>query len=193
MPRTSDAKQRMIESAALLQRERGIHGTAFSNVLEHSGAPRGSIYHHFPGGKSQLATESTAHAASVMTELLRASLAQGDPLATLDLLVRYWEHSLADRDFDAGCPVAAAAVDSEVPEGAREAAAAGFAEWESLLAEAFVAGGTDVDAERARNAASFVIASVEGALLLCRASRSIEPLQRVAAELRRYAAGVLEG
>jgi TetR/AcrR family transcriptional regulator, lmrAB and yxaGH operons repressor len=52
MPRTSDARQKMIESAAVLFRERGIHGRSFTDVLGHSGAPRGSIYHHFRGGKT---------------------------------------------------------------------------------------------------------------------------------------------
>src|SRR3712207_8589123 len=39
--------------------ERGVQGTSFADVLEHSGAPRGSIYHHFGGGKTQLAEEAT--------------------------------------------------------------------------------------------------------------------------------------
>ena len=59
MPRQSDARDRMIQSAALLFRERGIEGTAFADVLQRSGAPRGSVYHHFPGGKQQLAEEAT--------------------------------------------------------------------------------------------------------------------------------------
>src|SRR5207245_307823 len=58
MPRKSEARQKMIESAALLFRERGIHGTSFADVLAHSGAPRGSVYHHFSGGKTQLAEET---------------------------------------------------------------------------------------------------------------------------------------
>ena len=55
MPRTSHAKQNMIESAMRLQRKRGVFGTAFSDVIADSGAPRGSIYHHFPGGRAQVA------------------------------------------------------------------------------------------------------------------------------------------
>jgi AcrR family transcriptional regulator len=52
---TSDSRNRMIQSAALLFREHGYSGTGFRDVIEHSGAPRGSIYHHFPGGKEELA------------------------------------------------------------------------------------------------------------------------------------------
>ena len=60
-----DARQRMIVSAALLIREHGVEATSFSAVLAHSGAPRGSIYHHFPGGKAQLVEEATRYGAQV--------------------------------------------------------------------------------------------------------------------------------
>ena len=53
----SDTKQKMVQAARQLIRERGYHATAFSDVLELSGAPRGSVYFHFPGGKTQLAIE----------------------------------------------------------------------------------------------------------------------------------------
>src|SRR6202453_1832910 len=60
MGQRSDAKQKMVQAARQLIRERGYHATAFSDVLELSGAPRGSVYFHFPGGKAQLAMEAAA-------------------------------------------------------------------------------------------------------------------------------------
>src|SRR5688572_33420325 len=75
-----DSRQRMLESAAILFRERGVHGTSFSDVLAHSAAPRGSIYHHFPGGKAQLAEEATRYAAEFITGGLTAALAREDPV-----------------------------------------------------------------------------------------------------------------
>ena len=54
----SDTRRKMIEGAVTLLAMRGLEGTAFSDVLERSGAPRGSIYHHFPGGKAQLGVEA---------------------------------------------------------------------------------------------------------------------------------------
>src|SRR6195952_6017843 len=56
-------RDRMVASAALLIRERGAHSTAISDVLEHSGAPRGSAYHYFPGGRTQLLCEAVDYAA----------------------------------------------------------------------------------------------------------------------------------
>src|SRR5205814_7962688 len=55
---TSDSRARMVRSAASLIRTRGVTGTSFSDVLADSGAPRGSIYHHFPEGKEQLAADA---------------------------------------------------------------------------------------------------------------------------------------
>ena len=54
----TDSRERMVRSAAYLFRERGYSGTGFRDVIAHSGAPRGSIYHHFPDGKAQLAEEA---------------------------------------------------------------------------------------------------------------------------------------
>ena len=63
MAQRSDAKARMVQAAEQLIRERGQGATAFADVLERSGAPRGSVYFHFPGGKSQLVVEAAeAHA-----------------------------------------------------------------------------------------------------------------------------------
>lgn len=53
-PRRGQTRPRMIESTIALLRERGAAGMTIDAVLEHSGAPRGSVYHHFPGGRREL-------------------------------------------------------------------------------------------------------------------------------------------
>src|SRR6059036_1384349 len=90
MPPRSDARTRMIQSAALLFRERGVEGTAFADVLEHSGAPRGSVYHHFPGGKLQLAEEATRHAGDFIAVGLAAALEHDDPITALETFIDVW-------------------------------------------------------------------------------------------------------
>src|SRR5436305_13853108 len=107
--RTSSARQDMIRTAAMLMRERGVEATSFSDVLEESGAPRGSIYHHFPGGKGELVEESTRWAAEWIAQGERAALQRG-PLHMLKVLFEFWRRVLRDSEFDAGCPVAAVAV-----------------------------------------------------------------------------------
>src|SRR3954449_11326298 len=92
-------RERMVVSAALLIRERGAHSTAISDVLEHSGAPRGSAYHHFPGGRTQLLCEAVDYAA----EYTAARVAKTDTsLAAVDVVVAGFRKSLLESDFRAG-------------------------------------------------------------------------------------------
>jgi AcrR family transcriptional regulator len=178
MPRRSDARQKMIVSQALLQRERGVAGTALPDVLEHSGAPRGSIYHHFPQGRAQLAVEATTWAGDYIAHRLESLLATGDVVQALDAFVADWRTTLADSDYAAGCPVVAGAVDA----GPREAAAGGFRRWEALLTGALAAAG--LPARRAESLAVMFIASIEGAIVLARAEGTTRPLERTAEQLR---------
>src|SRR5437868_12985261 len=99
MPRTSDAGQKMIESAAVLFRERGVLGTSFSDVVEHSGAPRGSIYHHFQGGKTQLAEEATRWAGEFIVAGAVAALADDDPVRAIEVFREQWTRLLRRSDF----------------------------------------------------------------------------------------------
>lgn len=173
----------MIQSAALLMRERGVEATSFSEVLARSGAPRGSIYHHFPGGKAQLIEEATEYAGSFTAARILASIADDDPVGAVREFTSMWLALLRGSEFSAGCPVVAASLESERTPGAREAAARAFGQWEELLAQSLQRRLDDLD--RARSLATLVIASIEGAVVVSRAMRSTEPLERVQAELER--------
>src|SRR4051794_26783180 len=184
-----DPRRRMIQSAALLFRSQGIEGTSFSDVLEHSGAPRGSIYHHFPGGKAQLAEETTRYAGDFLAAGLAAALADQDPVAAIGRFTSFWLDLLRDGDFVAGCPIVAAAVEGERMPGARDAAGGAFSRWEQLLAAALEKRGLPRD--RGLSVATLAIAAIEGGIVLARAQRSTEPLERVAAEVERLVAGIV--
>jgi TetR/AcrR family transcriptional repressor of lmrAB and yxaGH operons len=184
----TDARERMIQSAALLFRERGVEGTSFSDVLAHSGAPRGSIYHHFPRGKAELVEEVTRYAGDVIARGLAAALEQKDPAVALRRFAEVWGASLRETDFAAGCPVVAVALDSSPTSAAREAAGMAFERWEELLAASFERHGWAP--ERAHSLATLAVASIEGAVVLSRAQRSTEPLEQVAGELAELAAPV---
>src|SRR5215469_1306189 len=104
-------RERMIVSTALLVRERGARATSLDAILAHSGAPRGSVYHHFPGGREQLLREATDYAGEyVARKLERADGA--DPLGALDALFDAYSKNLLATDFRAGCPVVAVAIES---------------------------------------------------------------------------------
>nr|CEL19664.1 Transcriptional regulator, TetR family [Kibdelosporangium sp. MJ126-NF4]CTQ94536.1 Transcriptional regulator, TetR family [Kibdelosporangium sp. MJ126-NF4] len=169
----------MIRSAATLFRERGIAGTSLADVLEHSGAPRGSIYHHFPGGKNQLAAEATAWAGGVMTRMIGET---GDPVEVVGALFGFWRAELA-RDPRAGCPVLAAALAETESSGAYQAAREVFDKWQRVLADLLVSRGVTED--RAVSAATLLIAATEGAVVLARAQQTSHALDRVEREMIR--------
>ncbi|MDO7867156.1 TetR/AcrR family transcriptional regulator [Nocardioides jiangxiensis] len=171
----------MVASAAALFRQRGVAGTSLRDVVAHAGAPRGSIYHHFPGGKAELANAATDLAGGFIERLLTGVLDSGDPAGAITAFVDYWSRSLTAHDFADGCPVAAAAVSSDETAGARARAGRAFARWQEQLATALMARGMASDL--AVDRAGLAIAAVEGALLVARAQRSTEPLERVARQL----------
>jgi AcrR family transcriptional regulator len=170
----------MVISAALLMRERGARATSLDAVLEHSGAPRGSIYHHFPGGREQLLREATDFAG----EYLAGRLARhgDDPLAALDRFVADYAEILRASDFRAGCPVVAVAVEggSEGPDFDPNVRAA-FDRWRAVIAAACE--GAGIAPDRAAELAMMAVASLEGALILSRAYRDLAPLQTVGREV----------
>lgn len=178
-------RERMVVSAALLIRERGAHPTAIADVLAHSGAPRGSAYHYFPGGRTQLLCEAVDYAGEYMATRLDAATSALD---ALDELFAEYRKQLQRSDFRAGCPVVAVAVEAGDPakldqaQPVIERAAAAFARWRKVIGQRLIADG--VPAQQAGALALLVLSSFEGALVIARASRDLEPLDTVRAQLR---------
>jgi TetR/AcrR family transcriptional regulator, lmrAB and yxaGH operons repressor len=183
------AQERMIASAVKLLATRGFQATSFSSVLQDSGAPRGSIYHHFPEGKDQLvaaAIDLAGDRALALTD----SLAGLPPAEIVDAFAGLWRAVLVRSDFRAGCAVLAVTVSADVP-GLVERAAAIFRSWRERLGAALEASG--IEAAQARALALTIIAACEGAVVMCRAERSLEPLDVVAAHLRTVALAAWPG
>jgi AcrR family transcriptional regulator len=177
-------RERMVVSAALLIRERGAHATAISDVLEHSGAPRGSAYHYFPGGRTQLLCEAVDYAGEHVAGIIAE--AQGS-LELLDTLIDKYRRQLLDSDFRAGCPVVAVSVeageqsDRERMAPVVERAAAVFDRWSDLIAARFVVDG--MPADRAAELAVLATSALEGAIVLARVRRDLTPLDVVHRQL----------
>ncbi|MGZ4515447.1 MAG: TetR/AcrR family transcriptional regulator [Mycobacterium sp.] len=177
-------RERMVISAALLIRERGAHATAISDVLEHSGAPRGSAYHYFPGGRTQLLCEAVDYAGEHVAAII-AEAENGPQL--MDTLVDKYRRQLLDSDFRAGCPVVAVSVEAGEDDGERmapvvERAASVFDRWTDLIAQRFIADG--IPRERAGDLAVLATTALEGAIVLARVRRDLIPLDVVHRQLR---------
>jgi TetR/AcrR family transcriptional repressor of lmrAB and yxaGH operons len=181
-------RKQLVTSTVELLRRQGAYGTGLQDVLNHSGAPRGSLYFHFPGGKEELVREAIQEAADAIDRSLRKSLDRHQTVAEglANFLGRYAER-LAASDFNTGCPVAAVALDVAA-EGDRLRTACDWAltGWVSILAQGLREEGRSP--EEAEALALTSLAALEGALVLCRARRSAEPLHAVAGQLSRLLA-----
>ncbi|ORA32674.1 TetR/AcrR family transcriptional regulator [Mycobacterium aquaticum] len=179
-----DARGRLIAGTADMLRRRGLNAASVRELAKHAGAPLGSTYHYFPGGKYQLAAEAVRWADDTTARALTDAVAAG-PAEGLREFVAMWREILVDNEFRAGCPVLAVCVD-DVPDedGApREAAVFAFSNWVSILASALRERGCE--REDATSTATLIVAAVEGAVAMCRAERSPDPLDRVGEQLVR--------
>ena len=175
----------MVRSAALLIRERGAKATAISDVLKHSGAPRGSAYHYFPEGRTQLLCEAVDYAG----EYIARRISEGDRgIDVLDALIAAYREQLHGTDFRAGCPIVAVAVEAGDPDDPTrttpliERSAAVFARWNELISRRLVDDG--IAAARADELAMLMTTAIEGGIIVARASRDVKPLDLVHHQLR---------
>jgi AcrR family transcriptional regulator len=138
----SASRDRMLRAAAGLFQERGYAATSFQDVIARSGAPRGSIYHHFPDGKEQLAAEALRWYAGRTAAALIDANARGGSIESVTGFISASRDGLRRSQFRAGCPVAGVAAnlpDADTPLQAVVTAA--FADWRRVLAYAFARDG----------------------------------------------------
>ncbi len=98
-----DTRQSMVLAAVELLRERGVDGVTLEDVLSRSGAPRGSIYHHFPGGRAQIIDEAAQLSGAAISRLI-ADAADRGPAAVVDEITMFWRKLLQKHKFGVGCP-----------------------------------------------------------------------------------------
>lgn len=179
----NDTRTRILETTGLLLRQRGYHGTSLNDILGASRAPRGSLYFHFPGGKDQLVIEVTRNSVADVTKRLGEALAaESDPAVAVHHIYQSVGRMLEDNDFSLGCPIAPVVLDSptDVPELA-ELCRSAFEQWIGLLRQAFVRAG--VPERRAHALALLIESSLEGLMVIARATRDRAPVLVVADEV----------
>jgi TetR/AcrR family transcriptional repressor of lmrAB and yxaGH operons len=175
----SETRANMVAGAARLLAMRGLQETSFSEVLELTGAPRGSIYHHFPDGKDQLIASAIDLAGANAITLIERSRGQSAEQVT-EHFIGLWREVLVRSHFKAGCSVLAVTIATDSNDLLDHAATV-FRTWRKRLAELLREGGlADADAPRF---AAILIAGTEGAVVLSRAEQSMEPFELVAEQL----------
>jgi AcrR family transcriptional regulator len=178
----TETRERIIDASAELLRRQGYAATGVKQIVTAARAPFGSVYHFFPGGKEELAAAAIRRSGALYELLIPAVF---DPAPDLVSAVRAFfagaAAHLEDSEYEDACPIATVALEvSSTSEPMREACADVFESWIAAGLPRFTAAG--LDEATARELVIAMIAALEGAFVLARATRSTESLH-IAGEL----------
>jgi TetR/AcrR family transcriptional regulator, lmrAB and yxaGH operons repressor len=178
MAKAADSKGKTLVAAAKLFRQQGYHGTALHDILDAGGAPRGSLYFHFPKGKEEIGEAAlTLVGESVRQAIAQAAQTSQNTEIFLTRIARSMALDLEKSDYKEGCPIATTALETSAQSDVLGTATRNaFQKWEheiKLGLEHF--GMTTDDADLV---ATLVLSQLEGALLLARTYRKLEPMRR---------------
>src|ERR1700686_5078382 len=173
-PRAGNTKSRILDATAQLFMRYGYTGTGLKQIVADANAPFGSLYHHFPGGKQELGVEVIHRSGAVYLELVTGVVdAAPDLLSGVHDCFAGAAEVLRATDYADACPIETVALEvANTNEPLREATAQVFESW---IVGAFARfQGTGIDEQAARELSITLIALLEGAFVLCRASRTTE-------------------
>ena len=178
-------RDKIVRAAADLFRRKGYAGTGLNDVVTESGAPKGSLYYYFPGGKEELGAEAVRFAGARVANTLKTLAAEhihaGDLVRAYAQLLAGWMTKSSFRD---GCPITTTLLET-VP-GSSSIAGAGcdaFASWTRILSDALIRDG--VDRNEAQRLARFAISALEGALITARTEVSDDIIIEIGITLQR--------
>jgi AcrR family transcriptional regulator len=183
MPKRTDSKERMILAARRLFQEHGYLGTALSDVVRESAAPRGSVYFHFPGGKEELATEvAIVHTAGMTADINRAAGATSTAADLIKAVISHSRDEFIASSYSEGCPVAPIVIDAACGSAQlSDASRRHFQDTITILAARLTEKG--IPHARASELATSTITSIQGALILARVMQSPDPFDIAITEL----------
>ncbi len=178
-PGRASTRDRILEASTELFSRQGYSGTGLKAILAMSNAPYGSLYHHFPGGKEELGAAAITLAGTGYRDLVAAIFAPDIDVVTATSNFAEGAAAVLElTDFADACPIATIALEiSSTSEPMRRAAAAAFESWLAVLTDRFHDVG--IGAPRARELAIELFCAVEGAFILCRATRDATPMRTI--------------
>lgn len=179
-----DTRSRLIAAMSDALQRRGYHGIGLNELLAAAEAPKGVLYHHFPGGKTALAVAAIEASVARICGYLDELIASGEPpLAVLEAWLDTAQRRLEKTQFQSGCPLATVALESTPADvEIRAALAAGFAEFRRRVAALLRDHGQSP--ERAEAVAALIISAYEGGLMQSRVAEDAEPMRQTGRALR---------
>jgi TetR/AcrR family transcriptional regulator, lmrAB and yxaGH operons repressor len=176
MARAPDSKAKTVIAAVKLFSQRGYHGTALNDILDAAGSPRGSLYFHFPNGKEEIGEAASGLAGEAVRQVIATAAETSNNVEDfLTQIVQTMASNLERSGYTEGCPIATTALETAAQSQILGAAARNaFQSWEHELTRGF----ERFARKDAALLATTVLSQLEGALLLARTYRSLEPMHR---------------
>ena len=170
-------RDRLIAAMLSALRSKGYHGVGLNELLRDAAAPKGVLYHHFPGGKAELAIAAIDAVVdqifAAQTKLLQR---HANPVDALGAWMNSAQKLLAASGFEQGCPLATIALESTPDDvEVRQALALGFARIREPLQQALELAG--IETLRARQLAALIVSAYEGALLQARVAGRVDTME----------------
>lgn len=180
----SKAREQILQTTCDLLEKQGYHGTGLNEIVRESGAPKGSLYYYFPAGKEQITAEAVLQSGQVVSERIRVGLEQGSsaPQAIHDFIMLVAEN-VERSGFAAGSPLTAVAMETATQsERINLACREAYGMLQTAFEQKLL--GSGFSKTRAVELSMFIVASVEGGIILSRTSHSADPLRLVARQLK---------
>lgn len=176
-------RQPIINAAVTLFRRQGYSATGLNDIVDESGAPKGSLYHYFPAGKSSIAVAAVEEAgrrvAATVAELARETPSTAELIKGHARLLAGWMSKSGFRD---GCPITTVLLElAPADRAVAQAGRAAYAARLTILTDKLVADG--FPARRAERLAGLCVSAIQGALIQARVERSGVPIEMAANEL----------
>jgi AcrR family transcriptional regulator len=185
---TEGPRERVVQAAARLLRTRGYTGTSLRDIVKAADAPWGSLQHYFPGGKDQIVVEAMAAGTSQVDAMIDDAFTRGRGAeAAVRAFFLNAAEAVEKRDFDAGCPVALVALEyaggeDEIARLSRASIDGWIDRFATYLRE------DGIESRAAKRLGAAIITQYEGALILSRIGRDVEPLRTAGNVMRQLVA-----
>lgn len=180
------SRERMLEATIELLRGGGLSAAGINDIVRASAAPKGSVYHHFPGGKLQIAGEALeAYAERVRVFIGQALASRETAPDKVRALFDAFARRVAEGGFLSSCAVGTVSLDlDEATAPLRAVLADATARWQAEIASHFDLGSH----ARTQAFAGLLLTAIEGGYVRCRAEASARPLREAGEWLAALAA-----